>query len=71
MGPYYFAIKVYDLSKSYRPESSIVIDLPAALSFFGNKKTLERIRNLGTAVCEDWNAEFGRGDVSRSIVCCL
>lgn len=60
IGSHFFAVRVKDGSKSYTPESKIVMDLPTAWAFFGLNPTetqsvvQEKVRLL----CKSWNEQY-------------
>lgn len=57
---HYFLMKIYDWSKSYKPINLTYLDIPTALSFFGNyKKTRELIENTIAQCVETWNTQYG------------
>ena len=67
IGSHFFCISIVDATKSYHPESSLVLDLPTAYVFFGldPKKTIKRIGDSARALVKEWNQAFSRTEVGR------
>ena len=57
---FFFLIKIWDLSKAYKPESKIVLDIPTALTFlacdqdFTVQMVGDKVRNL----VAEWNKVY-------------
>ena len=52
-------IKVKDGSKSYSPESKVIVDIPTALAFFGDLTSTKTI--VGEyihKICNQWNSDY-------------
>jgi hypothetical protein len=60
VGRHFFLLKVSDWSKSYKPESKILMDIPSALNFFlrDPKYTLETVRQRLQAFVDLWNSTY-------------
>ena len=61
MSDHFFYLHARDESKTYAPESQIVIDVPTAIAFFGSDgkdSTLELIHGRVKSLVEEWNAQY-------------
>lgn len=69
IGEYFFAIGCIDGSKSYRPESSIVIDLATAYAFFGVNpaETVAKIKESAAKVVNKLNAKYSKRQVGKKL----
>jgi len=63
---HFFLISAVDGSKSYHPESKIIIDLTTAYTLFGNRpdRTIAKIGDAVRSICETWNQDWSENRVS-------
>jgi len=56
---FFCAVHLTDGTKTYRPESQIVLEAGTALAFFGGdrSRSVDRVRSELVALCNEWNAD--------------
>jgi hypothetical protein len=57
---FFFLVKIIDLSKTYKPSSKIILDIPTAANFFYVNPSLTK-QKVGAEVrrlVKAWNAEY-------------
>lgn len=56
---HFCAVHLTDGTKTYRPESQIVLDLDTTFGFFGGDraKSLARIASEVESLCDEWNLD--------------
>lgn len=61
LGSYFASIRVLDYSKTYSPESKVVLDIPTAWIFFGQDpaKTLQAVGQMVRQLTTKWNQKYG------------
>jgi len=58
---HFFVLHTVDSSKTYSPESQIVIDIPTAVAFFGQRgrdDTLSKVHGMAVSLVSEWNKHF-------------
>jgi len=62
-------MKIYDWSKSYRPINLTYLDIPTALTFFGQYQKTRQLIDTTVGQCvENWNTLYGGKPAVRNVV---